>query len=122
MSDLELEVEQLRVRLTHPDGKIRIDFRGTARIQDPRIELAPFLDRATEEAAAAGALLEVHIEEAVFFNSAAMGAMIRFIKSTQDRRVGIELSFDPGQDWQRHFAHALRPLARRSDQFTLRPT
>jgi hypothetical protein len=118
---IELELSQLKVTVAHAAGTIRIDFHGTARIEDPRRELGPFLDKVTEDAAAAGASLEVHIEEAVFFNSAAMGAMIRLIKIAQDRGVGVELSFDPGQDWQRHFAQALGPFQRRGGQFTLRP-
>ena len=116
-----LQIDQLSIRATRADGRLRLDWRGTGRIHDADTELCPFLDRASAEAVAAGALVELHIEETDFFNSATMGAVIRFIKVAQKQRLGVELFFDPGQDWQRLFAEALAVFERRGSGFALRP-
>jgi hypothetical protein len=117
----ELEIEQLSIKSTRVLDKVRLDWRGTGRLQDAHGQLSPFLDQASADAATAGVSIEMHIEEMAFLNSETMGAVIRFIKINLDRRVGVEVVFDAGQSWQRFFSEGLRGFERRSNLFTLRP-
>lgn len=116
-----LQIEQLSIQTTRATDKVRLDWRGTGRLQDAHGQLSPFLDQASADAAAAGVSIEMHIEEMAFLNSETMGAVIRFIKVSLDRRVGVEFVFDSGQSWQRLFSEGLRGFERRSGLFTLRP-
>ncbi len=117
-----LVIEQLSIQLVRTEGRIRLGWLGTSRLENTELSLAPFLRKIADDAAAEGASIEMHIESASFFNSATMAAVIRFIKVALDQRVAVELSFNPGQEWQRIFAGALRIFDRRDGLFTLRPT
>jgi hypothetical protein len=111
----DFATDELRIERTDVPRTIRLDWSGASRSTDSGSVLLPFLAKVTDDAAAVGASLELHIEAVTLLNSSTIATFIRFIKGALDRSIPIALFFDARHRWQKLFADALCIFDRNGD-------
>jgi hypothetical protein len=88
---------QLHVRLT-----------GKSSSRDAGKVLAPVFDLVLSAGIGENRVVILHFERLDYFNSSTIAALVQFIRSAQERKVGLTVVYDAAQKWQAMSFDALR--------------
>jgi hypothetical protein len=118
--DLEHDLLRIAVRAEH-GARLRVDWTGRSTDIDPARLLRPFLDALTACALRARASIEMHFEQLEAFNSSTVTALIRFLRTTREHSLPLEIRFRGDERWQCATFEALRAFEHLDDRLHIRP-
>jgi hypothetical protein len=93
-------------------GLLRVHLAGRSASREAGATLAPLFEKLLAEAAAGSCVLALHFEQLEYFNSSTIAALVRFIRSVNERAILLTIVFDGKQRWQAMSFDALRRALR----------
>ncbi len=106
LEDLEARLDRTAAAALH----VRLSGRSASR--EAGKTLAPLFDRALAAAREEGRVLVFHFEALEYFNSSTIAALVQFIRTAQERGVGLTVVYDATQKWQAMSFDALKRALR----------
>jgi hypothetical protein len=89
-------------------GQLHVRFGGRSSSRDAGKVLAPIFDEALAGATSDNRVLVLHFERLEYFNSSTIAALVQFIRTAQERKVGLTVVYAGAQKWQAMSFDALR--------------
>jgi len=89
-------------------SQLHVRLAGKSSSRDAGKVLAPVFDAALASASRENRVIVLHFERLDYFNSSTIAALVQFIRSAQERKLGLTVVYDAAQKWQSMSFDALR--------------
>ena len=89
-------------------SQLHIRLSGKSASRDAGKVLAPLFDQTLAIASAENRVIVLHFEKLEYFNSSTIAALVQFIRSAQERKLGLTVVYDAALKWQAMSFDALR--------------
>jgi hypothetical protein len=89
-------------------SQLHIRLSGKSASRDAGKVLAPLFDQTLALASAENRVIVLHFERLEYFNSSTIAALVQFIRSAQEKKLGLTVVYDAALKWQAMSFDALR--------------
>jgi hypothetical protein len=116
-----LKAGDLAIGIEERDGVILGRWTGKSTDRQPGRVLEPFFAALLADATTKKAVVEMHFDQLLHFNSSTIGCLIQLIQDSKNASVALVLAYDAAIAWQRLSFDALRIFTKTNTLLVLRP-
>ncbi|HET9596949.1 MAG TPA: SiaC family regulatory phosphoprotein [Anaeromyxobacteraceae bacterium] len=89
-------------------NQLHVRLAGKSASRDAGKVLAPLFDQTLAVASTENRVIVLHFEKLEYFNSSTIAALVQFIRSAQEKKLGLTVVYDAALKWQAMSFDALR--------------